>query len=156
MSWLIVFSLSFLVMEWNAWFLHKYVMHGFLWSLHIDHHQPTGKAYQKNDFFAIFFAVPSFLFILFDSLYSIPTLGAIGYGVMAYGFVYFLVHEVIIHRRWKFFQIRNNWYIEALNVAHKKHHAHTGKEDGENFGMLWVTPKYFAEAISRRHSRKSN
>lgn len=153
MTWLGVFLLSFLVMEFNAWFLHKYVMHGFLWFLHEDHHQPTGKSYQKNDFFALIFAVPSFLFILFDSFFSIPVLGAIGYGVMAYGIVYFTVHEVIIHRRWKLFHVRNNWYVEALNVAHKVHHAKLGKEGGESFGMLLVAPKYFADALERRRAR---
>ena len=25
-------------MEFVAWFAHKYIMHGFLWSLHKDHH----------------------------------------------------------------------------------------------------------------------
>lgn len=148
-----VFLMTFLVMEFNAWFLHKYVMHGFLWFLHKDHHQPTGKSYQLNDAFAIFFAVPSFLFILFDSLYHKPLLGAIGFGIMAYGIVYFIVHEVIIHRRWKFFNVRNNWYIEALNVAHKKHHAFKDKHDGLNFGMLVVNPIYFKEAIKRQQKK---
>ena len=27
-------------MEFMAWFTHKYVMHGFLWNLHFDHHKP--------------------------------------------------------------------------------------------------------------------
>jgi beta-carotene 3-hydroxylase len=29
--------------EWNlyAWFTHKFVMHGFLWNLHLDHHVPN-------------------------------------------------------------------------------------------------------------------
>lgn len=150
MTWTLVFLASFIVMEFNAWFLHKYVMHGFLWVLHKDHHQPTGKVYQRNDFFALIFAVPSFLFILFDSIYSLPVLGAIGFGIMAYGIVYFTVHEVIIHRRWKLFHLRNNWYIEALNVAHKVHHAKLEKEASESFGMLWVSPKYFIQARARR------
>lgn len=150
MTWFLVFLITFLVMEFNAWFLHRYVMHGFLWVLHKDHHQPTGKAYQLNDSFALFFAVPSFLFILFDSIYGMPLLGAVGFGVMAYGAVYFLVHEVIIHRRWSFFHVRKNWYVEALNVAHKIHHSKIEKEEGENFGMLWVPIKYFKEARIRR------
>ena len=31
----------------------------------------------------------------------------------------------------------------ALAKAHKIHHKHLGKEDGECFGMLWVPMKYF-------------
>jgi beta-carotene 3-hydroxylase len=30
---------TFLLMEGITWLTHKYVMHGFLWSLHRDHHQ---------------------------------------------------------------------------------------------------------------------
>ncbi|MBK9040957.1 MAG: sterol desaturase family protein [Bdellovibrionales bacterium] len=149
--WWGVFWLSFAVMEFNAWVLHKYVMHGVLWFLHEDHHAPVaGHSYQLNDFFAIFFAVPSFMFILFDSLYNLPMLGAIGYGVMAYGAVYFTVHEVIIHRRWKFFHVRDNWYVEALKVAHKVHHSVQGKYGCRNFGMLVVAPQYYRAALRRR------
>ena len=64
---LLLFIVTFLFMEWFAWFLHKYVMHGPLWILHEDHHTPRPhRKWQLNDFFAFFFAVPSFLFILFD------------------------------------------------------------------------------------------
>ena len=34
----------------------------------------------------------------------------------------------------------------ALRRAHKVHHKHLQKEDGECFGMLWVAPKYIEEA----------
>ena len=36
---------TFLTMEGITWLTHKYVMHGFLWYLHEDHHQ------KKNTFF---------------------------------------------------------------------------------------------------------
>ena len=52
---------AFWLMEFVAWFHHKYVMHTFGWSLHKDHHQPTGNFFQRNDMFAIIFAVPSWL-----------------------------------------------------------------------------------------------
>lgn len=150
-SWLVIFFLTFCVMEFNAWALHKYVMHGFLWSVHKDHHQPVaGRSYQLNDAFAIFFAVPSFLLILFDSLYDLPRLGACGFGIMAYGIVYFIVHEVIIHRRWKLFMVRNNFYFEAVNAAHKIHHSVKEKEGASNFGMLVVPLKYYRNALLRR------
>ena len=145
MSWILVFTFSFCMMEFNAWALHKYVMHGFLWGLHRDHHQPVpGRWYQLNDFFAVFFAVPSFLLILSDHLSSQPLLGACGFGVMAYGIVYFLVHEVLIHRRLKFIGRPTSRYLRALNAAHKIHHSIREKEGAENFGMLVVPLKYFA------------
>jgi len=39
----------------------------------------------------------------------------------------------------------NNWYLKAIRRAHKMHHKHTGKDDGECFGMLWIPFKYFRE-----------
>jgi len=148
-KWWLVFIVTFVWMEWMAWFLHKYVMHGFLWYLHQDHHLVNkDKVFQKNDFFALFFAVPSFLCILCDRLYNLPLLGSFGFGIMAYGFAYFFVHEVIIHRRLKFLKIRNNLYVRAVNAAHKVHHSVKTKEGASNFGMLVVPMKYFKKSLT--------
>ena len=85
-TYIIITLATFVTMEMVTWLTHKYVMHGVLWFLHEDHHAPVaGHSYQLNDFFAIFFAVPSVMSILFDSLYNLAMLGAIGYVVMAYG-----------------------------------------------------------------------
>ena len=35
-------------MEFMAWFAHKYIMHGFLWNWHEDHHKPH---HEKDGFF---------------------------------------------------------------------------------------------------------
>ena len=41
--------ITFLFMEFVAWFAHKYIMHGFLWFLHKDHHQvDKNKKFQKK------------------------------------------------------------------------------------------------------------
>lgn len=140
---LVIFTV-FWIMEFVAWFLHKYVMHGFLWVLHFDHHNHNpNRSYQYNDFFALFFAIPSFLLILFDHIYKLPLFGAIGFGIMAYGMAYFFVHEILIHRRWKFFKFKSNRYTRGINSAHKIHHSVLGKEGCCNFGMLIVPLKYF-------------
>ena len=36
----------------------------------------------------------------------------------------------------------NNRYIKTIRWAHKMHHRHLNKEDGESFGMLFVAKKY--------------
>lgn len=145
-----IFILTFVIMEFMAWFLHKYVMHGFLWVLHYDHHNPPkNRNYQLNDFFAFFFAVPSFLFILSDHIFDIKILGAIGFGIMAYGAAYFFIHEVVIHRRFKFFAIKSNRYFRGLNAAHKIHHSVSGKYGCRNFGMLVVPFHYFKKKIEK-------
>ena len=155
-NWLAIFILSFLLMELAAYLLHKYVMHGFLWYLHQDHHvRNKNRKWEKNDFFALVFAIPSFCFILIDSLLGIPFVGAVGFGIMAYGLAYFLVHEVMIHRRIVLFPRLNNWYLEALNAAHKVHHANQEKKNSYSLGMLVVPFNYFQNAwIKRSQLRK--
>ena len=37
--WILLFFGTFSLMEFMAWFTHKYVMHGILWNLHKDHHK---------------------------------------------------------------------------------------------------------------------
>ena len=55
-----VFILTFLIMEFMAWFTHKYIMHGFLWVLHADHHKKVNDSwFERNDVFFIFYAVVS-------------------------------------------------------------------------------------------------
>ena len=68
---------------------------------------------------------------------------AIGFGIMLYGFAYFMVHDVIIHQRFKWLTRSNNTYVRAIRWAHKMHHKHLNKEQGESFGMLYVHKKYW-------------
>jgi beta-carotene 3-hydroxylase len=68
---------------------------------------------------------------------------AIGFGIALYGFAYFLVHDVIIHQRFKWFTRTNNLYVRTIRWAHKMHHKHIEKGDGESFGMLVVAKKYW-------------
>ena len=56
-----VMLLTFFSMEGVAWGAHKYLMHGFLWFLHDDHHTKTPGALEKNDTFFLIFAIPSWL-----------------------------------------------------------------------------------------------
>lgn len=148
-SWILVFLFTFFFMEFAAWFLHKYVMHGFLWVLHKDHHVVNkNRWWQLNDAFAIFFAVPSFFSILFDAIYSIPLLGAFGYGIMFYGAAYFFVHEIVIHKRINIRGLNKGWYIKGVKKAHHIHHSVRAKEGADNFGMLIVSIEHFKKRPS--------
>lgn len=141
---ILVFILTFCIMEFMAWFTHKYIMHGFLWILHSDHHHKDHNSkFERNDAFFIFYAVVSITcFLLWQN--GIMELGlAIGLGIFAYGLAYFLVHDIFIHQRFKLFRNADNVYAKGVRRAHKMHHKHTGKEDGECFGMLYIPFKYF-------------
>ncbi len=137
---------TFCAMEAVTWLTHRYVMHGFLWYLHRDHHQPHGGFFEKNDAFFLIFAIPSWLCIMLGLQNKVYWVAAIGFGVAMYGLAYFIVHEVIIHQRFKWFTRSNNTYIRTIRWAHKMHHKHQGKEEGESFGMLLVARKYWLKA----------
>ena len=146
---------SVLAMEFVAWFTHKYVMHGLLWNWHEDHHKPHLKDgfFERNDRFFIVFALPSFLCYLFGGLFDqYGLLLDVGIGISIYGLLYFLVHDVYIHQRFKWFRQLDSKYSRAILRAHGAHHAKQNKEDGESFGLLIVNPKYFG----KRSQTKNN
>jgi len=140
--YILVLLATFVLMEGVTWLTHRYVMHGFLWYLHKDHHQTEPGFFEKNDAFFIIFAIPSILLIFFGTDQQKWWMQSIGFGIMAYGAAYFLVHDVIIHQRFKWFSRSNNTYIRGIRWAHKMHHKHLGKQNGESFGMLLVARKY--------------
>ena len=142
---------AFVGMEGVAWVAHKYIMHGLLWKLHKDHHKKETESFiEHNDFFFLLFAIPGILALLFGKLNDYNFLFWIGLGITLYGLCYFLVHDIFIHQRFKIFRNSNNRYLKAIRRAHKMHHKHLTREDGECFGMLWVPFKYFKNLKSSK------
>ena len=142
--WILIFLGTFSIMEFMAWFTHKYIMHGILWSLHKDHHHKDHDSwFERNDAFFIFYAIVSMVCFYLWSFEGIWFTLPIGLGIMAYGAAYFMVHDIFIHQRFRLFTRIDNKYARGLRKAHKIHHKHLGKEDGECFGMLFVPFKYF-------------
>ena len=140
---LLIIAATFLFMEFVAWSVHKYIMHGFLWSLHQDHHVvDNDKFFQKNDYFFLIFAIPSII-LIFMGYENLTSGFFIGIGIALYGLAYFLIHEIIIHRRLPPPSKTKSKYIKAIRKAHKIHHKNRGKYHGVNFGMLIVPLKYF-------------
>jgi beta-carotene 3-hydroxylase len=144
MMFFLVTIATFLLMECVTWLTHKFVMHGFMWYFHQDHHQPQYKNwFEKNDVFFVLFAIPSIVLFYLGLQEQLNALFFVGLGIFFYGIAYFLVHDVLIHKRFKWFNKTSNKYLIGLRKAHKVHHKHLGKEDGECFGMLFVPFKYF-------------
>jgi beta-carotene 3-hydroxylase len=156
-SVIIIVGITFVMMEGVAWATHKYVMHGFLWNLHRDHHKKDHYGFlERNDTFFLIFAVPSMVLFIVGTLKGLHTPWLwIGLGILLYGIAYFLVHEVFIHQRIKWLRGSRSAYFAGLRRAHKVHHKHLDKEDGECFGMLWVPMKYFREAARSLRARTS-
>lgn len=135
--------IAFLGMEGVAWFTHKYIMHGLLWKWHKSHHRPHAGFLERNDLFSLFFSLLAMAMIMvgayfYDSLWPMMFLG---FGVTLYGMVYFVFHDVIVHRRikhrWKF-----SGYIRRMVRIHKIHHKNLEKEGADAFGFLYASKKF--------------
>lgn len=131
-----------LAMEMVAWSSHKYIMHGFGWGWHRDHHERHDGFFEKNDLYAVVGAAMS---ISAFAAGSPLILGAqawwpgtwIGLGVLVYGIIYTLIHDGLVHQRW-FRWVPKRGYAKRLVQAHKLHHATVGKEGGVSFGFVFA------------------
>ena len=141
--WILIYVTTFLFMEFMAWFSHKYIMHGFLWNLHKDHHKKDhGSWFERNDLFFIFYAVVSMSLVILWGEYGFWAGLPMALGIFTYGMSYFIVHDIFIHQRFKILRTTNSKYAKGLRRAHKIHHKSIHKGGGECFGMLWVPMKY--------------
>jgi len=148
---IVIVIVVFLLMEGATWILHKYVMHGFLWALHCDHHDhSTEGPLERNDLFFVIFASPAILLLYLGVEQGMNYLFYVGLGITLYGMAYFFVHDIFIHQRAKVLKKTENPYLLAIRRAHKQHHKHLGKEDGECFGFLWVPIKYFKMYFNKK------
>jgi beta-carotene 3-hydroxylase len=137
---IIIVLATILAMEGVAWASHKYIMHGWGWAWHRDHHEPHNNALEKNDLYGVVGAAMS---ISMFALGSPLVLGAaawdpatwIGLGILGYGILYTLAHDGLVHQRW-FRWVPRSGYAKRMVQAHKLHHATQSKEGGVSFGFL--------------------
>ncbi|MEQ9466289.1 MAG: sterol desaturase family protein [Ekhidna sp.] len=141
---ILIVAATFFFMEGVAWFTHKYIMHGFLWSWHRSHHKVHDHALEMNDLFAVVFSIPSILTIYFGyhNYADLWWLLYIGIGILCYGIFYFIFHDIIVHRRIKIPFKAKSQYMKRIMKAHYVHHEKHTKEDAEAFGFLYAPKKY--------------
>jgi beta-carotene 3-hydroxylase len=134
---------TFLFMEGVAWFTHKYIMHGFGWKWHVDHHNHHQGFFEKNDYYAVVFsAVAIFTIIFGDINREYWYLTYIGLGVSMYGISYFVFHDLIVHRRLKFKYNTKSSYMKRIMNAHYIHHKVHTKNGAQAFGFLFAPKKF--------------
>ncbi len=153
MTWYIAILITlgaFVMMEFTAWFTHKYVMHGFLWVLHKDHHRRDGRKWEWNDIFALMFAIPSIV-LIYMGWPELDFRFWIGLGIMFYGVAYFLFHDVYVHRRIRMLGGLRNRYLDATVRAHLDHH---GPKFYGNYGFLFAPVKYYIEEFSKARKKE--
>jgi len=131
-----LFLLALAAMEVVAYVGHRWVMHGFLWSLHKSHHEPRRGIFEANDWFAVMGALPAMVLIIWGSLNGFGAAYWIGMGITAYGAIYFGFHDILVHRR-----VRHGWnpgsvYLKRIVQAHRLHHVVESREGTVSFGFL--------------------
>lgn len=139
---LFFFLIAYIGMEFVAWSNHKFIMHGILWSWHKSHHSPRNGIFERNDRFFLVYATIA-MTLMYFGYENFDYRFWLGLGVTAYGFTYFLLHDIFIHRRAKFLDKINRPYFQAMRKAHKAHHKKMGKEGCIEFGLLIFDRKFF-------------
>lgn len=133
----LIFLATLAAMEGVAYLAHKYVMHGWGWGWHCSHHAPRTGWFEKNDLYAVVFAGLAIVLIALGNAGWHP-LEWIGAGMTAYGLLYFIAHDGLVHRRWPFKVVPRNGYLKRLYQAHLMHHAVDGKDGCVSFGFLYA------------------
>ena len=146
-------------MEAVAWASHKYVMHGFAWGWHHDHHEPHDNLLERNDRFALVGAALSIALFAWGSSWVAGVHAWwpgtwLGLGVLGYGIIYTLVHDGLVHQRW-FRWVPRRGYARRLVQAHRLHHASRSKEGAVSFGFLVARSPASLKAELKRQQRAS-
>ncbi len=134
-----LFLAAFAFMEGFAWFTHKFVMHGFMWVWHKSHHEPRDGPFELNDLFAVVFATPAIVGI-YLGVHGVPWMLPVGLGITAYGAVYFMFHDGLVHKRYPVPLNGRSRFWKRLIQAHRIHHAVNTKGGCVSFGFLWARP----------------
>jgi beta-carotene 3-hydroxylase len=127
-------------MEFYAYFMHRYVMHGFLWCWHKSHHEPRTGRFERNDLFAVVFSLPAIACIGVGAHAGSLTLIAIGLGITGYGAVYAVFHDGLVHQRFQTPINRHSAFWQPRVAAHYLHHAMHTKKNCISFGFMVVEP----------------
>ncbi len=141
MSWAakgLIVLVTALAMEGVAYAAHRWIMHGFGWGWHRDHHEPHEGWFEYNDLYAVVFGGLAFGLILADM--GRADIYWIGIGMTLYGLLYSLMHDGLVHQRYATRWIPRSGYLKRLVQAHRMHHAVQGREHCVSFGFLYAPP----------------
>jgi beta-carotene 3-hydroxylase len=94
-----IFLLTLVAMEGVGFLAHKYVMHGWGWCLHKSHHEEHLGAFETNDIYLLALGMVAVALIVAGNSGHDP-LQWVGAGVAAFGLIYVLVHDGLVHRHW--------------------------------------------------------
>lgn len=151
-----IFLTTLALMELAAALLHRHVMHGWGWRWHASHHHPRTGVFETNDLYALVFAAIAIVLIWFGTNGYWP-LQWVGAGMTAYGFLYFLVHDGLVHRRLPMSYTPRKGYLRRLYQAHLLHHAVHEKHGAVSFGFLYAQrPEVLKRRLDHLKSARTN
>jgi beta-carotene 3-hydroxylase len=141
----LVHALAFLIglaaMEGLTWAMHRWVMHRPLWCWHRSHHDPSsGASFEPNDLFALVYVALTMALFWIGLDVQWRELWWMALGVTAYGLLYVLVHEGLLHRRIPLRLKTRHGYLLRLVQAHLLHHRTRERDGAVAFGFLWAPP----------------
>jgi beta-carotene 3-hydroxylase len=146
-------------MEPFAWFMHRYVMHGFGWTWHQSHHQTADQKtgwFELNDWYAVVFASVAIVLVALGNSGREP-LQWVGAGMTLYGLLYFVFHDGLVHQRWALHWVPRRGYFKRLYQAHRLHHAVTEKDNAVSFGFLWAqSPSRLKRRLQKQRQSHGN
>ena len=136
--WFALFATALVAMEGVAYLSHRYLMHGPLWFLHRSHHLPQSGRFEWNDLFGVFFALPAIACIWAGGVEKRWLMMPIGLGMTAYGVIYFLFHDVVVHRRIRVRRVPRSAYLRRIIKAHLMHHRTHQRDGAESLGFMFA------------------
>lgn len=141
---------SFILTELIAWGLHRYLYHGPLWFIHQTHHLPSTGFFELNDIFSLIPALVAIWMIISGLHLQNDLLFSSGIGLTLYGLIYYILHDLIIHKR-----VKNKWnpghsIYRAFISAHRIHHKHLTKHPSVHFGLFLLPLGFVKTFLSRQ------
>jgi len=134
-----IFLCTLVAMEGVGFLAHKYVMHGPGWFLHRSHHEPHLGVLETNDVYLVVLALVAITLIVLGNAGHDP-LQWVGAGVAAFGILYVVIHDGVVHRHWPSRPKPRHPYLRRLYQAHLMHHAVKGRRNSVSFGFLYAPP----------------
>jgi beta-carotene 3-hydroxylase len=152
--WLTSGLVALVAMEFWAGFLHGRVWHGVLWFLHRSHHEPRAGRFEANDALSSLHAPIAIALILYGCVGAPSVARELAYGwgigMSAFGMLYLLFHDGLMHGRLPVGFLRKVPYFRLVCDAHAIHH----EKNGGPYGFFRVSPK-LRRVLARRAAERA-
>ncbi|MFZ4403054.1 MAG: sterol desaturase family protein [Pseudobdellovibrionaceae bacterium] len=132
MTFILGLLTGFLGTEFGSAWMHRYLFHGPWWRIHQTHHLARHSPFELNDVFSLFFAILSMILFLLPNAFCF----AVACGITVYGIIYFIIHDVLTHRRYFKWSTQNPWILNVV-AQHRVHHQKSSKEGQGPYGLFF-------------------